>query len=118
MTLRQRHHNLQARLQAEQTANQQPSFETSEPSTSTSADTNGRAREARPPLPLWLTDIIRGVILVLVFSLLYLPTQWFILDPMRGVSHRSPADMAQQVLEKACPPGVDCSHGDLRLDAL
>eukprot|EP00055_Hartaetosiga_balthica_P004423 m.11530 g.11530 ORF g.11530 m.11530 type:complete len:160 (-) comp3854_c0_seq1:2067-2546(-) len=64
----------------------------------------------------WLVDVLKGVILLIVFSLLYFPTKWFVLDPARGFTYEDEdVEVKKAVLDKICPPGIECNYGNLDL---
>ena len=71
---------------------------------------------------LWL-EVIKGVVLVVVFFALYIPLQRFVLDPMRGLTHEQDERAREQVMDVICPPGQNSTmlatmHGVFRFSLL
>lgn len=63
----------------------------------------------------WQVELLRGILMLAIFFALYLPVQYYILDPWRGVE---PPPPLEDLLDRVCPPGTDCNHGDLKLSSI
>ena len=60
--------------------------------------------EAVDTVPLY-SVILRAVLILVFFFVMFAIAQTYILEPMRGVHHVSSAQKYQQVMDKICPPG-------------
>lgn len=53
-----------------------------------------------------LVECVRAVLLLVIFFVLFLPLQYYVLDPLRGVSHDQHEHAKQKVMDVICPQGM------------
>ena len=49
--------------------------------------------------------VVQGLLMLAIFFSIFLPLQWYVLDPLRGVNHNRKEHILRQVQERLCPPG-------------
>ncbi len=63
----------------------------------------------------WKVELVRGAVMVLLFFIMFLPVQYYVLDPLRGVQ---PPPPLEELLARVCPPGTECDTGKIDLSKL
>lgn len=89
---------------AKRLAKQSDRSQSARSGTTTNVQQTRQSHEPKDTVPL-SAFVLKCMLTVVIFFVLFVPVQYFILDPARGVTHHSRAEHFQKIMQNICPQG-------------